>query len=80
MALKNGAWDYLEKPPAYSDIRLIINRVIRYRESKFKIQGNKPLSRDFIVGQNEALQRCLELIAKAAKSDGGVLITGETGT
>lgn len=80
LALKNGAWDYLEKPPAYSDIRLIINRVIRYRESKFKIQENKPLSRDFIVGQNEALQRCLELIAKVAKSDGGVLITGETGT
>lgn len=78
LALKNGAWDYLEKPPAYSDIKLIINRVLRYRESKPKLPD--VLNRDFIIGQNEVLRGCLELISKAAKSDGGVLITGETGT
>jgi two-component system, NtrC family, response regulator len=78
LALKNGAWDYLEKPPAYSDIKLIINRVLRYRENKPKIHDL--LNRDFIVGRNETLRCCLELISKAAKSDGGVLITGETGT
>lgn len=80
LALKNGAWDYLEKPPAYSDIKLIINRVVRYRENKPKIRVHRLLNRDFIVGKNETLRHCLELVAKAAKSDGGVLITGETGT
>ena len=80
LALKNGAWDYLEKPPAYSDIKLIINRVVRYRENKPQVKVHELLNRDFIVGKNETLRDCLELIAKAAKSDGGVLITGETGT
>ena len=80
LALKNGAWDYLEKPPAYSDIKLIINRVVQYRESKLKVEARELLNRDSIIGKNEALWHCLEIVAMAAKSDGGVLITGETGT
>ncbi len=80
VALKSGAWDYLEKPPAYSDIKLIVNRVVQYRENKLQIKAHELLCRDSIVGKNETLRGCLELIAMAAKSDEGVLITGETGT
>lgn len=80
IALKNGAWDYLEKPPSYSDIRLIINRALRYRDNKYQANYQHNLNRDFIIGNDVKLRDCLDTVAKAAKSDGNVLITGETGT
>jgi two-component system, NtrC family, response regulator len=80
MALKNGAWDYLEKPPAYNDIKLLISRAIRYRENKRQIKPLEIVSTDLIIGNDGSLRRCLEIAAKAAKSNGSVFITGETGT
>ena len=34
LALKNGAWDYIEKPPSYSKLSLTLKRVLQYRLEK----------------------------------------------
>lgn len=80
MALKNGAWDYLEKPPAYEDIKLCLKRALQFRKNKLASDAGNELNTEFIIGQNVKLKQCIDIVSKAAKTSGNVLITGETGT
>lgn len=80
IALKNGAWDYLEKPPAFARIKLLIARALQFRKKKFQFREKKPLNLDAIVGNSKKFRECLELVALAAGSEGNVFVTGETGT
>ncbi|MBW1722027.1 MAG: sigma-54-dependent Fis family transcriptional regulator [Deltaproteobacteria bacterium] len=79
-ALKNGALDYLIKPPSASELKRLVGRALRYREEKSQFLRRHLLKRDFIIGKDPKIQKCLELVSRAAASDGSVLITGETGT
>ena len=79
-ALKNGAWDYLEKKASVEDLLLSINRALQYQKEK---QGNQPLApvkRERIIGNSPNMRPCFDLLAQAASSEVNVLITGETGT
>ena len=83
LAIKSGAWDYIEKGASSKDILLSLTRAIEYR--KEKLCGAHPgtvtvLEREGIIGAGPAIRSCLELVAQAAQSDAGVLVTGETGT
>ena len=80
MALQNGAWYFLEKPPAFDTISLLVNRALEYRRQKLQFAERKVLQRDYIIGNSPKLLESLALAAKATESDGSVLITGETGT
>jgi len=83
LAIKCGAWDYLEKGASVKEITLSLFRALQYREQKLLGSStNKVVSlkRDGIVGSSTCLKECLELVAQAASSDSSVLITGETGT
>jgi len=79
LAIKSGAWDYLEKPSSIKQMTLPLVRALQYREEK----NRKPLfvlNREGIVGNSPRMKACLELLAQASCSDANVLITGETGT
>jgi len=80
MALKNGAWDYLEKPPSYDDVKLTLRRALQFRKSKIDFDAKDSLNTEFIIGQNVKLKKCINIVAKAIKTEGNLLITGETGT
>jgi len=81
IAIKNGAWDYLQKPLSHKTIHLPINRVLQYRDSlKTAAQTTVALKRKGIVGNNLLMKSCMDALARAANSDANVLITGETGT
>ena len=83
LAIKCGAWDYLEKGASVEEITLSLLRALQYREQKrIGITANDTVSlkRDGIVGSSARLNECLDLVAEAAISDSSVLITGETGT
>jgi two-component system NtrC family response regulator len=83
LAIKCGAWDYLEKGASVEEITLSLLRALQYREQKqIGIAANDTVSfkRDGIVGNSARLKECLDLVAQAAISDSSVLITGETGT
>jgi len=80
LAIRNGAWDYIEKPSSLKEIALPFLRALQYREEKKGRKETVSLRREGIVGNSPALRNCLDLLARAAGSEVNVLITGETGT
>jgi two-component system NtrC family response regulator len=81
LAIKNGAWDYIEKPATAESMTLPLIRALQYRKEKF---AHRPptvaLKREGIIGGSPRVASCLDLVAQAANSDANTLITGETGT
>jgi DNA-binding NtrC family response regulator len=80
LAFKYGAWDYVQKPFLLDEVSLPITRALQYRREKLETRNRVPLVRSGIIGESEAITKCLIEVGKAAASDAGVLVTGETGT
>jgi len=80
VAIKNGAWDYIEKPASFEAIKLPILRALEYRAEREQGKSSMVLKRNGIIGDSQKINACLELLTQAAGSDVNVLITGETGT
>ena len=80
LAIKSGAWAYVQKGSSIKDITLPLVRALEYRREKSAGQGPLVLKRDNIIGSSVVMRASLELMARAAQSKANVLITGETGT
>jgi two-component system, NtrC family, response regulator len=80
LAIRNGAWDYIQKPFTPENISLALTRALQYQEEKLKRTVPVPLMRETIIGNSAATIECLELVALAAVSGANTLICGETGT
>ncbi len=80
LAIKNGAWDYIEKPLSVRQMRLPFTRALQYREEKKKFKASVALKRERIIGKSPQIIACLDILAQAANSEANVLLTGETGT
>ncbi len=83
-AIKEGAYDFIEKP--FDNERLLhtINKALENNELKTKIKIlNKQLSEknafDNIVGNSIKIQQVLALVNKVAGTNATVLLTGESG-
>lgn len=79
IAIKNGAWDYLNKPLKKEDIILRIDRALAYREIKKK-KKTVVLDTGTIIGKSPAIKKCLEKVAQCVSGRSNVLLSGETGT
>jgi len=79
-AIKNGAWDYIEKSASVKDIVLPLTRALQYRHEKLSKTPSVALKRERIIGNSSKIKACLDLVARASVSDANVLLTGETGT
>lgn len=80
LAIKNGAWDYIQKPFSPKPTMLLISRALKYRSATNVPTIPKVFDRHNILGKSEALNEAIQNIALAAGSDVNVLLTGETGT
>jgi two-component system NtrC family response regulator len=81
IAIKNGAWDYLQKPISPKQIILPLRRVLQYRDDLRKsLKKMESLKLNGIIGNSPRMKKCYEALAQAADSAANVLITGETGT
>lgn len=83
LAIKSGAWDYIEKSSSVKEITLSLERALQYRQQKIAVAKTRSVSalkRKQIIGSSPRLNACLDLVAQAAGSDVNVFITGETGT
>jgi len=84
--IKSGGWDYVIKPHSSEKLLHLVRRALLYRlekreqglqnQSKFR----RELQSEGIIGSSQILQKCLNMVAKAAQTDANVLITGESGT
>ena len=80
LAFKYGAWDYVQKPFLLDEVTLPITRALQYRKEKQVAVNLVPLIRSNIVGESDAIHKCLKDVARVSVTDASVLITGETGT
>jgi two-component system NtrC family response regulator len=80
LAIKSGAWDYIQKPASVKQMTLPLVRALQYRDEKKAEKPRVALKREGIVGSSLEMEKCLDVIAQAANSTGNVLISGETGT
>jgi two-component system, NtrC family, response regulator len=80
LAIRKGAWDYVEKPLSVRDVMLSVERALQFREKRQPAPNTVALKAEGIVGEGPKISACLDSLARAASSDANVLITGETGT
>lgn len=80
LAIKSGAWDYIEKASSINSMSLPIIRALQYRDEKKSRETKKALNRAGIIGESTPIKHCLDLVAQAAGNDSNVLVSGETGT
>ncbi len=81
LAVRNGAWDYIQKPVSPKKIILPLKRVLQYRDSlKKSISVSEPLKHERIVAESTEMKSCLTSVLGAVSSIASVLISGETGT
>ncbi len=84
-AVKNGAYNYLEKPIKHENLSALIKRALKARSlvetSAFSapISNVQDLDKNF-VGQSDVMQKVFNIISKLAQVDTPVLIRGESGT
>ncbi len=84
-AMKNGAYDYIQKPFELEELEVKINRALEYRRDTgvlqiLRSQSSISLEHNNIVGSSPQIRKIFEIIKKIAKSNASILITGETGT
>ena len=80
MAIRSGAWDYLQKPFKREEIVLHIKRSIEYRTARQEQARRMVLDTTGMIGESAAMRDCLQQVAQCAGTDTNVLLWGETGT
>jgi len=80
LALRCGAWDYIEKPTSVDRMVLPLVRALAYREEKQRRLAPTLAAGSGIVGTSPKMTACLARAAMAAASRVDVFISGETGT
>ncbi|TCW61675.1 sigma-54 dependent transcriptional regulator [Treponema sp. J25] len=82
-AVKQGAFDFLEKPLSLDKILTVTKNALALKKLKhenLQLKQQQKIVLQDIVGNSGALQKVKELIHQAANTEARVLITGENGT
>ncbi len=84
-ALKNGAYDYVNKPLDPDEIAHLIAKAMSHRRTQQENARLKETVAEIarpndIIGQSAAMKRVFDAIDTVAPTDATVLVTGESGT
>jgi two-component system response regulator AtoC len=84
-AMKNGAFDYLEKPFKMDELKLCVQRALSYNaaisETAFlRKQLKKKYHFSQIVGNAPKMQDVFKMVERVADTESTILILGESGT
>lgn len=84
IAIREGAYDYLEKPVRHEQLVKIVRKSLEARKLVADLTFSNPILDDDIesefVGQTKKMREVFSLIYKLCKIDTTVLIRGENGT
>ena len=83
-AMREGAYDYLEKPVDSDHLLAIIRRALQHRtllreNLQLKERFSRELQGPEILGESPALRAALDQVGKVAPTDATVLLEGESG-
>jgi len=83
-AMKRGAYDFVTKPFATTELRALVAKALEKRQIveenvRLRAQVSREHPRD-LLGRSQAMRRILELVQRVASTRSTVLITGESGT
>jgi len=84
-AMREGAYDYLEKPVDSDHLLALVRRALRHRtilreNIQLKERFHRELDFPEIVGNSPALRAALDQVRRVAPTDATVLLAGESGT
>ena len=84
-AIKKGAFDYITKPVSASELLIIVEKALKFKNlEEENIRLKKELKGKYhyknIVGTSQVVKKIYDLIEKVSDTDGTVLITGASGT
>ena len=84
-AMKNGAFDYLEKPFKIDELRLCVRRALSYNAAitetaYLRKQLKKKYQFSQIIGSAPKMQAVFKLIERVADTESTILVLGESGT
>lgn len=83
-AMKEGAYDYLEKPFDIEELKIIVEKAfkdIALREELIELRQGREESVPFrIIGKSRSILKLFKEIGRVAPKDVTVLISGESGT
>lgn len=84
-AIKQGAFDYITKPIASTELLLIVEKAFQFKtleeeNIRLKRELKQRYSRTNIIGTSKVMQNVFDLIEKVADTDITVLIQGPSGT
>jgi DNA-binding NtrC family response regulator len=83
-ALRDGAWDFIEKPVEPLRLKRAVERALERPSAQREVLGLrrrlKQLGQGDFIGQSVAMRRLFELMQRVAASRASVAILGESGT
>ena len=83
-AMKEGAYDYLEKPFDIDELKIVVVKAFRdlaIREELLKLrQTREEFKSSEIIGKSKAMLKVFKEIGRVAPKDVTVLVAGESGT
>ena len=84
-AIKEGAYDFIEKPLEISRLRVVLDRALEKKETMREVQLLRRRLAALapgtdMIGSGPAMARVFELVKKVAPANASVVITGESGT
>ncbi len=77
-ALKSGAFDFVSKPVDLQVLRRLVTTALKVVEQRSKVIDRR--SRDTLLGESRAMQNIRNKIAKLARSQAPVYISGPSGS
>lgn len=87
-ALKMGAFDFVSKPVDLAVLRKLVNTALKIRKeepdevlhAQNKLSGVSDSALDKLIGASPAIEQCKTMIAKLARSQAPVLVSGDSGS
>ena len=77
LAIKLGAYDFIEKPISFQKIKIVLNNAIEHK--KYRVLLTKQMERYKLIGISDEIKKVNEMIEKSSQLDLPVLIYGESG-